>query len=244
MARKPKIHVIQFDAAKFLHVFGKELKKVNQEIRDELWDAIKDNMRNLPFKKNEVRMTMGSDTSDWERRTALFNSMVDTRADWLTESYLRSTIRAMAKNFKQSHIGLYYEYGTGEKQEAGSTYESLGQPNLPFRVPNTGAPIVTRSRKMGMGGAWTDVGGNLRITDSPRAGEPVKKDGKKAARFRKYIGDDVQAAHWFSNAVNNSYWKKRIDKLFGTAIEEKIQPQMQSFFIHANGTRKFTLGKD
>lgn len=233
--------VIEFNVVKFINALGKELKKVNQDIRDELWDAIKDNMKDLPFKRNEVRLAGKASTSDWERRKALLNSMVDTRANWLTETHLRSTVRAMANNFKESHIGLYYEYGTGRKQEPGSNYESLGDSNMPFRVPNTGAPIVTRSRKLGMGGAWRDAGGNLRITDSPRAGEPVKAGGTKAARFRKYIGDDVEAAHWFSNAVNNPYWKKRFVSKFKSAMNRIATRLRSGEFIFV---RDFTIGKE
>lgn len=234
--------VIQFNVTAFLNALGKELKKMNQTIRDELWDAIKDNMRDLPFKKNPVRLSGGRETSDWERRIALFNSMVDSRANWITTTHLQSTIKAMAKDFKQSHIGLYYEYGTGEKQDlSGFKYESLGDPNLPFRVPNTGARIVTRSSRLGMGGAWRDAGGNLRVTDSPRAGEPVRSDGAKAARFRAYIGEDVEAAHWFRNAVENKYLNNRFKSLWVTAIKAVwSKNKIESFLI----LKDFTIGKD
>jgi hypothetical protein len=232
--------VIQFNATAFIKALGKELKVANQNIRDEMWDAITDKMRDLPFKPNAVKLAGGGITSDIARRSALLKSMVDTRANWITETHLRSTITAMANNFKESHIGLYYEYGTGQKQDLeGFKYESLGDPNLPFRVPNTGAPIVTRSWRRGMGGAWRDAGGNLRITASPRAGEPTKPGSAAEARFRNYIGEDVQAYHWFREAVNSPALKRRVNVHFGKAIKN-IQKIFTSFFVLSN----FTLGKD
>ena len=85
----------------------------------------------------------------------------------------------------------------------------------PYRLKNVGAPIVSRSIEDN-NGEWTDFGGNLRKTSSRVGGIggkdiPTDSDGNKIAtqqryaeikdKFRKNIGEDIQAYEWYRKAV-------------------------------------------
>jgi hypothetical protein len=76
-----------------------------------------------------------------------------------------------------------------------------------------GRDIVTRSVH-DSDGTWVDMGGNLRRTRSPRGGE--SDEG-----FRKAIGDDVEAYHWFRRAYRES--KDEMFDIFKDAIK-KVHP--------------------
>lgn len=199
-----------FDERAYLKALKKELRKAIEDIRNMLWEQAIENASSLPFKTNPVRLAGQSDpTSDYERRMALINSIIYERVQNYRDIAYYTTISAMKDNWKESHIGIYYEFGTGEHEEP-NPYSKLGDPN-PFR---TGKEIVSRSRfgftrtKEGklktlrdekgipiIQNTWRDAGGNLRITGSIRGGE--NDEG-----FREYIGDDVKAYHWFSKIID------------------------------------------
>jgi hypothetical protein len=98
-------------------------------------------------------------------------------------------ITAMGSNYKDSHIGNYYEYGTGEKAVLPPTGMYLGDRN-PFR---SGATIVSRSYSQG---PWKDMGGNARYSGG--------RGGINTPEFRSYIGEDIEAYRWFQDAFEKN----------------------------------------
>jgi hypothetical protein len=143
-------------------------------------------------------------------------SLIQERITHIVGKTIRTTVSALKTNFKDSSVGLYYEYGTGQLTDPEATYESLGTPNALFRTPNTQSPIVTRSKNYDFGygkGYYLDTGGNLRKTNAPFP-------GKRNAAFIAYIGEDIRAEHWFRDAF------KDIEKVFMDKYKEALA------FIH------------
>ncbi|SNS22128.1 hypothetical protein SAMN05446037_100687 [Anaerovirgula multivorans] len=208
--------LLRFDSVKYVNDLRQALKAATKEIRDLLQDVIKRNVNSLPLKFNTVKLAGGLETSDAERAAALASSIAVDYLKWKSDDVLETQVKAMENNFKDSHIGWYYEIGTGEYSDASlySQYgftRSLGDPN-PYRIASVGSSIVSRSKKDGQ---WKDFGGNIRETGSAIGGvggtdPPSKKDGTKIApdkyaemvsNFRTYIGEDVQAYRWFEKSV-------------------------------------------
>jgi hypothetical protein len=129
----------------------------------------------------------------------------------------------MKNNFENSHIGIYYEYGTGEYAEDVSWVKNLGDPN-PYR---SGREIVSRSKKDGL---WRDAGGNVRITGSPLGGGYGEK-------FRNYIGNDIQPLHWFEYTFND-FVKNYLMPEYSKTIK-KVNP-----LKYISVKRKFVIGRD
>lgn len=203
--RKSFLYFNEFEYKKALK---RELKKATEDIRNLLWEQAVENASSLPFKTNPVRLAQSDPTSDYERRMSLINSIIYERVQNYRDIAYYTTISAMKKNWKESHIGIYYEFGTGVYEEP-NPFSELGDPN-PFR---TGKEIVSRSRygynrteeglklmrdekgRPIVSNTWYDAGGNLRITGSI-------KGGQNDEGFREYIGDDVKAYHWFSKIID------------------------------------------
>lgn len=219
-------YLMYFDLRSYLHELRREMKAAVTQLRDKFYEEAMRNVRNLPLKKNKVVMKDGTETSDYKRRGALINSIVTERVEWIAECSLRTAVNALVKNFKDSHIGIYYEFGTGEEAEDASRFSIgfLGDPN-PFRKGKT---IVTRSKHKN-GGVWRDAGGNLRITRSPRGGD-------YDSGLREYIGEDIKAYHWFRNAFQSMEEEavKVINDVF-----KKVSPLE---FLHVRSS--FVLGRD
>ena len=215
MARlKNTDYIMYFDVDKYEAEMKKALMDATIKIRQLLYDTIICNIKVLPFKDNPVVMADGSETSDAERKEALLKSVDKGGHVRLhTENFNRyyASVSAMASKFEDSYVGWYYEIGTGEESdlEGYSKYgmtASLGDVN-PFRLPNVGAPIVSRSATLG---PWRDLGGNLRTTKSQLGGigssnipENVSSEryAEMVDRFREYIGEDIKAYYWFERAV-------------------------------------------
>lgn len=218
-------YLFYFDVNKYEIELRKALKKATIQIRDLLYKAIERNINELDFKDNEVQLAGGGTTSDRERKQALLGSISKnghvrtTIADFnynYSRVVMNASLSVMETNFKDSHVGWYYEIGTGEESdpEGYAKYNisaSMGDVN-PYRLPQVGAPIVSRSKKHGY---WRDLGGNLRSTESNIGGigndfPPTLSNGKRMPykqykelleRFRDYIGEDIKAYYWFERAV-------------------------------------------
>lgn len=217
-------YLMYFDDNRFEAELKKALRKATRKIRDLLVATIKRNLSGIQFKDNPV-VVGGVETSDAERKESLLRSIdigghVRTHIVNFTKYYtgiaMDVTVSVMKDNFKDSHVGWYYEIGTGEESDEalyrkyGMT-ASLGDKN-PYRLPHVGAPIVSRSRKEG---SWRDLGGNIRTTGSniggignvnpPKAGDgepiPQKRYRELVKKFYDYIGPDIKAYKWFERAV-------------------------------------------
>lgn len=197
--------IIFFDVDKYEHDLRMKLKEVTKEVRDQLKEELIHAIRVLPLKSNEVRLAGNYTTSDREREKDLIDSIVTDRLEFYESSFIKTAVRAMVNNFASSHIGIYYEFGTGIYAEDVPEIRMLGDPN-PYRK---GRDIVTRSRKAG---TWHDVGGNVRVTGSFLG-------GSNGGDFRKYIGEDVRAYHWFGNTFNKVIENEAVPK-FWKAIQE------------------------
>jgi hypothetical protein len=234
---------IYFDAKAYINALQQELKKAMKEVRDLLQDRVTMEAKALnlnavrtvyykgrKIKQHEVHLADGSTTSDAQRKGALLKSIVSDQIKWEGNNILRTAVRAMANNFKDSHIGWYYEYGTGKQAEnlPVSAYRVAAAGIRAQNPHRYGREIVTRSVHED-GGTWVDMGGNLRTTHSPRGGETDPG-------FRKYIGDDVQAYHWYRKAYMSC--KDDIAKIYGKAIK-KVHPGK---FMKV--TPRIVLGRD
>jgi hypothetical protein len=215
--------LIFFDIDKYEHDLRMKLKNVTKEIRDHLKDELVHSVRLLPLKSNEVRLAGGYVTSDKDRERDLIDSIITDRLESYESKFVRTAVSAMANNFNNSHIGIYYEFGTGIYAEDVPLLKMLGDPN-PYRK---GRDVVSRSRKAG---TWRDAGGNIRTTGSFLG-------GSNGGNFRKYIGDDVRAYHWFSNTFNKVIKEEAIPK-YWKAIQE-ISP-LKYLIVK----KKFILGVD
>lgn len=196
--------LIWFDAEGYKSAIRAELKDAMSDIRREIVQELKKSAASLPFKNNEVKLAGGVVTSDLKRKQAVMDAINSGLEKVETDIY-NVTFTALARDFKDAHIGIYYEHGTGNEWDG--KFQSIT--DAPFTVdewsPNPhrdGRTIVSRSKHIdysGHGkGVWIDLGGNVRKTGSRRAG--VRDDN-----FVKYIGEDTKAYHWYSNAFKNKY---------------------------------------
>lgn len=240
----------------------KRLRKANEEIKNLLKDTVIRNASTLPMKSNAVMMKDGVTTSDAARRGALVKSIKADRIGTFegTKTWgsiaLGSYVEAMASNFKDSHVGWYYEVGTGEEsdEELYNKYgltASLGEEN-PYRLKHVGAPIVSRSKSVN-GGEWTDLGGNLRTTNSYVGGIggdtiPVHEKGsnkgkpittperyeKIKAKFRQNIGEDIYAYEWYRNAVDEV--RDEVLSIYTNSIRDLniLDPKYGIFYLNPN----------
>lgn len=252
--------LMYLDVAAYIDALRKSFKKMVQELRNDVMEAAKWNARDIDdWKKNPVQM-VGYMTSDYQRKSAVWNSFVTTRAQEVDKTLVRATVHALARNFKESHIGLYYEYGTGREQKEGY-YDDLGDLN-PFRVHSVGAAIVTRSRYIGLKSGmypgksiWKDAGGNYRVTGSRRGGDGDHNDAVRTMRtkkgyrqqnvgFRNYIGPDVKPHYWFRDSLTDQQVIRRIESLKNEAIKRvPIQNYIRGV-VAPGGRKTYVLGKD
>ncbi|ATO48586.1 hypothetical protein P4V86_03500 [Brevibacillus laterosporus] len=235
-----KNNIIYFQEQEFLIALKSALKESTMTIRQNILATALANARKLDMReKKTVRIEGQPITSDRDRRNDLIKSIVALQTEWLSSSVggkantlLRMGVGAMEQDasFKKSYVGLYYEYGIGGKQDpSGYWIEVMADPN-PWRSP--GQYSVTRSKfkPEGRKGRWRDLGGNIRITKSPRGGErnPVLKR----------IGQDFSAQFWFRSAFKQFSTKKFVLDQYKAAIN-KVDPRK---YIVSKKT--FTLGKD
>lgn len=231
---------IHFKYREYISDLKKAIRKVAKEIGEEIVKEMKKKLSEIPFKDNPVKIKKGVGftdnrksgeytTSDLSRKTSLIRSVAYKNLKWVNDNLLTMTISAMEKDFKNSHIGIYYEFGTGQYAEEAPNLQQLGTPNN-YR---SGKEIVSRSRHVdyiGQGkGVWTDAGGNLRVTGSREA-------GRRTEGFIKYIGDDVKAYHWFRNSIT-----EKKDDVFLKYKEAIRNVKFSNYLVMKN---KFTLGKN
>ena len=220
----PRKNLLTFDSEKLNSLLSKAIIEVSKVIGEDIVKQIKANLSAITFKDNEVLTTQGT-TSDFERQDALINSVMYDADRYVKDKIYNICVHAMRTNFEESHIGWYYEYGTGESEVPSLIkYKALEEAN-PFR---TGKEIVSRSRTVNSG-VWSDVGGNVRITRSTLGG------GTSTA-FRDYIGDDVEPHHWFARGIEES--QDEIQRLLETKISQL--DLTKCFKSHAT----YTLGVD
>lgn len=228
-ASKPrKEKFIVFDGKQYLTALGRELKDAVDQIRQMMYQKARDYLKNVHMRSNPVVMADGTTTTDTDRKAAVLQSLIRERIQHIVGKSIRTTVSAMKTNFEDSHVGLYYEYGTGQKTDEEATYESLASPNWPYRYPNRQDPIVTRSRNFDHGfgkGIWMDVGGNLRKSNAP-------VPGLRSPKFIAYIGEDVEAEHWFSNAFRD------VEKVYMDKYKEALA------FIHPAKYMRLSGGGD
>lgn len=217
------------DVEAYYRAIRHEVKKAMTEIKNDLVQQILYNAKMLPFKKNKVKLAGGEVTSDYERRGALFSS-IEGHLEWVESDVLQAVFLSIKENFEESHIGLYYEHGTGDEWDG--TMTPVGTNPTPNRY-RPGRKIVSRSKFInyaGLGkGRWVDLGGNIRVTGS-------KEAGRRTPEFVKYVGHDVKAYHWFSRAFDErrSFIMKK--------IQDAIKSVPLSRYLIVKS--KFILGKD
>lgn len=203
-----------FDVKKYKADVSVALKDALFKIRNEMVSRMKAKVLMIPFRDRSIQMANGRVTSDIERKAALIESIVGHMIDGnLRDGVMKMTITAMEDNFEDSHIGFYYEYGTGTQEEQNSPYYLWGDWN-PYRgTQRPGQPIVTRGYLKRVGSytrgivgirahnrigknvtSWTDAGGNKRVTNSVIGGMPITTPGWEIESYR-----------WFRNTFDEMY---------------------------------------
>lgn len=192
----------------------KEVRAASEEVKELLAKDVIKRINRLPFKTNKVPLVGGNKTTDADRAQDLVNSIearvnnyVDSqsikdslkggmsyKATMGTEKMaIPITITAMGKYYKNSHIGWYYEYGTGTKE----VIPFAGYWNTDAVNPMRGghkSEIVSRPA-----GVWKDAGGNIRRSKG--------KGGVRNEAFIKNVGEDVEAHRWFYKAFKENQGK-------------------------------------
>lgn len=167
-------NLINFDARRYAQSLRAECMKIMVIAKQMLYQQTVMNANSIDYSTNIIHMADESVTSDNARKRALIKSIVfdPSRMTW-EDNYtrLRFTLTAMGSEFEDSHIGWFYEYGTGTNFRTpppGIRLPDCGDPN-PRRNYHSSEPIVTRYRGDNEG-LWFDMGGNKRITRSGEGG--------------------------------------------------------------------------
>ncbi|WP_426455297.1 hypothetical protein ACP26L_36385 (plasmid) [Paenibacillus sp. S-38] len=228
--RYSKKKIMWFDADGYTEAIAKVLRNEVRDIKDDLLDGVRAAVEGLEFKDNRVRLGDGSYTNDRERATALLASVLGDDLEVIAGKSIRTAVHAMRDNFEESHIGWYYEYGTGTEQEEPYPIPGFqGTPRNRLKVPGIGTAIVTRSRFIN-GGQWEDLGGNMRLSYAKRA-------GTTDAGFLKYIDGETPANYWFRDTI--TYMRLNFRKRLNRAI---LSVRFRDYIKMIPGG-VFTLGK-
>lgn len=185
--------VIEITAKTMGGILAAEAKKNIQNIRFSQFPV---NLAGEAIPKAGIRRTpAGYGRTDASRKYALLNSIILDRAVRTTASRVSVTVKTMANNFKDSHIGIYYEHGTGPYAEGFTKVTGAKYEANPLRK---GKDIYTRP-----GQTWTDLGGNSRIS--------------YARRIQKINGLAIQPQKWFERAVRST------EKRFAEVMSEEMK---------------------
>jgi hypothetical protein len=209
---------LYFDAKEYIKDLHTELREVAFKLRDELVDLLQRNVEQMHFSQAPAfTKDRGFDNpvTDYERAVSLLRSIVPERGliD-MANGVIQMAVSAMKNDFEDSHIGWYYEYGTGTQEDMDSPLYKLGDWNKFRGAPRPGAPIVTRGYKKAVSahtrtsngkavavGAysrkagnidtteWIDMAGVQRVSNSKVGGLPIKSPGY-----------ETKAYHWYRNA--------------------------------------------
>lgn len=192
MARKKPLLV---DKVAYEKALRRELHEIMVRQKSLMKDRALRNIDAMKLHKGTTLLENGS-TSDFLRKKALVNSIVGERFQWeMNGTRLSMVTVAMARDFKESYIGWFYEFGTGvyyEPPKVGFSLPHPGDPN-PYRAFGSGTTIVSRSRKDN-DGLWTDMGGNKRRSVSQKGGKPLPAFNTPAYKwFDKAHKETVEA---------------------------------------------------
>lgn len=206
---------IYFNVKQFERDLYEAMKDVMFKLREDLYQRMLRNASRLEFSTFEAVHTEAGRTSDFQRRQAFLNSFTRDSVARMGGQFIMMTIEAMAKDFEDSHIGLYYEYGTGTKESPESPLPYMGDWNPVRGARMPGRPIYTRP--VSEGKTWVDAGGNVRIATS-----------KNITNLSKKPGWEIQAQFWFKKAVDEvrDYYLQEIYD----AIKH-INPLSEKYFI-------------
>ena len=248
--------LFEFDIKLYKADLYRAVEDVLNDIKKDIISTMRSNLMSISFKDNPVRLAGGEVTSDAKRRRAVFNA-IEGDIVKPTRSSVELHIGALRKNFREAHIGIYYEHGTGEEWDGeyegsggsmiNGSYRSRSQVNrtgaylrsVNRNIDRPNRQIVTRSRHRnynGLGkGIWIDLGGNRRIT---RAIE----GGKRDAGFEKYIGEDIKAHKWFSGAIDKHKpeIKERLERVL---TEEVVVFDYMKSNYSKSAKKELVLGK-
>lgn len=142
------------------------------------------------------RTKKGYGRTDASRKFAVIDSMVLGDIARRANNKLGITVYTLAKNFKDSHIGIYYEHGTG--QYADGSYTRVSGMKYEENPLRSGMDIYTRP-----GQEWTDLGGNRRISN--------------AGSLRKLPGFAVRPQRWFARAFE--YANSQFARVFSEELQ-------------------------
>lgn len=190
MARQAE-SLITFDKLNFEKSLRAECLSIMVDVKTKLLQITLANAMRMDFNNIPTILATGRMTSNALRKRSLIQSIVARRFNWeLNGRKMRIRLSAMGSDFKESYIGWYYEYGTGTKYEPPKAGISLPYPGTynKFRALGDGSRLVTRSRYTG---TWTDMGGNERLSYSPKGGKPLPDSF------------EVEAYHWVENGLNS-----------------------------------------
>jgi hypothetical protein len=198
---------IYFDQKAYVSSFQKSVRPVMYKIRNELIARLKMEVAALPFDARPLAITGQGTFSDRDRKQAVLDSIrIGEGVVSMETGLIRMVVDTMKDNFEQSHIGLYYEYGTGSKEDADSPLPRMGDWNPNRGSVGAGADIYTRTSD------WVDAGGNYR---------------KATAKNRVNIDDrySMEGSHWLSKAfseITPRYFEEIKQAVFAVNILDYI----------------------
>lgn len=212
---------IYFDVNAFIRALERALSAVMYELRADMKAILLRRASALPFSRINAAHTAEGHTSDAARAAAFLDSFIPNKVIDMKNGVIRMWVDTMAKNFEDSHIGLYYEYGTGHGEAADSPLPYMGDWNPIRGAQRTGATIYTRPRVKTddevANTTWVDAGGNVRIASSRHI---AKLSGKP--------GWDITAERWFTKGyedIRDTY----LDKIINAIAH--INPVGEDFLI-------------
>jgi len=206
-ARFGKNYII-FRSDYFIRDLVKVVEKTIQRVGELIVQHSKRNLASIRFHEYPVRLAgssvpvaglrkfgKGYEITDNSRKKSLIDSIIMGNIKKISNTRMHVLINTMVTNFKDSHIGIYYEYGTGQYYNGGwVNVKGYKYEHNPLR---RGSYIYTRP-----GQEWIDLGGNRRIS--------------LAGKLKRLDGFAVPAYYWFRNAVREA------DKSFVKIFSEEF----------------------
>lgn len=234
MPKNTEKSLVKFNAIEYFKALDKELKKVTSELQKLMVAEARSNLASIPFKTNLVKLRGSKGTSDAARKQDVIESVISHELGLLEGTVMNTygkqlggfpykgfaefgviqgRVTALEQgDFRNTHIGIYYEFGTGENAAHDGPYEWALRSWNPRRPKFKGSPILPRDERLG---DWIDLGGNVRYTHA----RPDYSLGTKlrSRRFLQNVGEDLHAYYWFRNAF------KDIQKVAGRKYAEALK---------------------
>lgn len=168
---------VTFNIAGYMKELNDKIDNVSKRLQRELMEEIKFSAFSVVYEAGPWPATIYDKDGEGENNTKMFDGprlaeikdtivMVGEQVKRVGEGLAKREfgVKALGKNRNIDSVGFYYEFGTGEINDAPKAMTSSNS----FRSNNWGKPIVGRGL-----GTWTDIGGNKRWASGKKEGVPL-----------------------------------------------------------------------